>query len=217
MNFILIGPPGAGKGTQAKNLVQKFAIAHISTGDMFRETAASGSELGKKLQSFMSAGTLVPDEVVIDVVKTRLEKSDCAQGFLLDGFPRTTPQAEALDRMLAQTNRHIDAVLCLKIDDNEIVRRLSSRRVCPACGGSFNLVSQPPKVTGKCDLCGAALIQRADDNEQTIRQRLAVYHSQTSPLIDYYTRRGILHAVDGSRTVNEVFKDLCASIPSADH
>ncbi|MGA2090721.1 MAG: adenylate kinase [Endomicrobiales bacterium] len=214
MNLILIGPPGAGKGTQAKNIIQKYNIAHISTGDMFRETAASGSEVGKKLQSFMSAGKLVPDDVVIEVVKVRLQKSDCKNGFLLDGFPRTDPQAQALDLMLAANNQKIDAVLCLKIDDNEIVRRLSGRRVCPACGASFNLVSQPPKVEGTCDLCGSKLIQRSDDNEQTIRQRLTVYHQQTSPLIEYYSKRGILHTVDGSRTVNEVFKDLCAFIPA---
>ncbi|MCX5778583.1 MAG: adenylate kinase [Elusimicrobia bacterium] len=217
MNLILIGPPGAGKGTQAKNIVEKYGIAHISTGDMFRETAASGSEVGKKLQSFMSAGKLVPDDVVIEVVKNRLAKADCVKGFLLDGFPRTDPQAQALDLMLAAGKQKIDAVLCLKIDDSEIVRRLSSRRVCPSCGGSFNLVSQPPKVDGICDFCAAKIVQRADDNEQTIRQRLQVYHQQTSPLIAYYTKRGILNSVDGSRAVNEVFKDLCAFIPTAGH
>jgi adenylate kinase len=212
MNLILLGPPGAGKGTQAKMIAAKYRLPHISTGDMFRETAQSGSELGKKLQSFMSAGKLVPDAVVIEVVKARLSQPDCAAGFLLDGFPRTVPQAEELDRILSESKKKIDSVLCITLDDEEIVRRLSGRRVCPSCGGSFNLVSQPPKIAGSCDYCSAALIQRKDDNPETIRQRLKAYHEQTSPLIDYYTRQGVLGSIDGAKSVEEVFKSISACI-----
>ena len=208
MNVILVGPPGAGKGTQAKMIASKYGLAHISTGDMFRETAASGSALGKTLQGYMSQGKLVPDDVVIQVVKERLTKSDCSAGFLLDGFPRTVPQAAALDIMLRETGKKIDRVPCLVVEDEVIVRRLSSRRVCPSCGGSFNLVSQPPETAEVCDFCKAGLVQRADDNAETIRQRLRVYHEQTHPLIDYYTKAGILCTVEGSRTVEEVFKDI---------
>lgn len=212
MNLILLGPPGAGKGTQAKMIAAKYHLPHISTGDMFRETAASGSELGTKLQSFMSQGKLVPDAVVIEVVKERLAKPDCADGFLLDGFPRTVKQAEALDNLLAENKRKIDVVLNIELDDEEIIRRLSSRRVCIGCGGSYNLISQPSKIDGVCDLCGGKVIQRADDNAETIKNRLKVYHNQTSPLIDYYSRAEVLKKVDGSKPVEEVFKSLCAFI-----
>lgn len=212
MNLILLGPPGAGKGTQAKMIAAKYRLPHISTGDMFRETAQSGSELGKKLQSFMSAGKLVPDAVVIEVVKARLSQPDCTAGFLLDGFPRTVPQAQELDRILSEKKQKIDSVLCITLDDEEIVRRLSGRRVCPSCGGSFNLVSQPSKIAGKCDYCSTALIQRKDDNPETIRQRLKAYHEQTSPLIDYYTRQSVLCSVDGAKSVEEVFKSISGCI-----
>ncbi len=208
MNLILVGPPGAGKGTQAKMICVKYGLAHISTGDMFRETAASGSALGKTLQGYMSQGKLVPDDVVIQVVRERLAKSDCANGFLLDGFPRTVPQAVALDAMLKETGKSIGRVPCLVVEDEVIVRRLSSRRVCPSCGGSFNLISQPPRTENVCDFCKAGLILRGDDNPETIRQRLRVYHDQTHPLIEYYTRAGILCTVEGSRAVEEVFKDI---------
>jgi adenylate kinase len=160
----------------------------------------------------MSAGKLVPDEVVIEVVRTRLSQPDVASGFLLDGFPRTAPQAQELDRILSGKKQKIDAVLSITLDDEEIVKRLSSRRVCPACGGSFNLVSQPPKVAEKCDYCGAAIVQRADDNPGTIRQRLKAYHEQTSPLTDYYSRKGVLCTVDGAKPVEKVFESIGACI-----
>lgn len=212
MNLILLGPPGAGKGTQAKMVAAKYKLPHISTGDMFRETAQSGSELGKKLQSFMSAGKLVPDDVVIEVVKTRLSKPDTKNGFLLDGFPRTVPQAQALDRILAEKNGKIDDVVSLSVNGEEIVKRLSSRRVCAGCGASYNTITQPPKVENVCDLCGGKVVQRADDTAETVRNRLRVYNEQTSPLIDYYAKKGVLRDVDGSRPVEEVFKNICEVI-----
>jgi adenylate kinase len=212
MNLILLGPPGAGKGTQAKKIAAQYDLPHISTGDIFRETASSGTELGKKLQSYMSQGKLVPDEVVIEIVNARLEKPDCRNGFLLDGFPRTVPQAEALDAVLASAGKKIDKVLAMRVDNEEIVKRLSSRRVCPQCGASYNLISQAPKVAGKCDVCASAIVLRADDNPETVRQRLAVYDTQTRPLIDYYGKKGVLREVDGTRTVEEVFKSLRAAI-----
>lgn len=212
MNLILLGPPGAGKGTQAKMVAAKFKLPHISTGDMFRETAQSGSELGKKLQSYMSAGKLVPDDVVIEVVKTRLSQPDTKNGFLLDGFPRTVPQAQALDRILADKQEKIDDVVSLSVNEDEIVKRLSSRRVCAGCGASYNTLTQPPKIENVCDLCGGQVVQRADDTAATVRNRLHVYNEQTSPLIAYYAKQGVLREVNGSRPVEEVFKNICEVI-----
>lgn len=212
MNLILLGPPGAGKGTQAKMVAAKYRLPHISTGDMFRETAESGSELGKKLQGYMSAGKLVPDDVVIEVVKTRLSKPDCTNGFLLDGFPRTVPQAQALDGFLAEKKRKIDAVLYIHLSEDEIVKRLSSRRVCISCGASYNVVSQPSRDPDVCDTCKGKVVQRADDNPDTIRNRMRVYNEQTSPLVDYYAAKGVVHKVEGARPVEEVFKSLCEVI-----
>ena len=207
MNIILLGPPGAGKGTQAKNIAQKYTIAHISTGDIFRQVAASGSDLGKQLNSYMSAGALVPDVLVVEMVNERLGKSDCQNGFLLDGFPRTLAQAEALDKALLKSNKKIDVVLSIELGDEEIVRRLSGRRVC-ACGRSYNVILQPPRKDGVCDACGAALIHRADDQSETIEKRLGVYHAQTKPLISYYTNKRILKTVDGSVSIADVFKAI---------
>lgn len=212
MNIILLGPPGAGKGTQAKKIAAEYKLPHISTGDMFRETSASGSELGKKLQGYMSAGKLVPDELVIEIVKERLSKPDCAKGFLLDGFPRTVPQAQALDKALAAAGKKIDRVLTMNVDNEEIVRRLSSRRVCPKCGASYNVISQPPKKDSICDVCGSAVVQRADDNPETIRKRLEVYETQTRPLIEYYKKAGVVREADGTKSVDEVYKSLRAAI-----
>ena len=208
MNLILLGPPGAGKGTQAFQIAQKYTLPHISTGDIFRETAKSGSELGKKLQSYMTAGKLVPDELVIEIVQERLIKKDCEKGFLLDGFPRTIGQAQALDKALASKNKNIDKVISILLADEEIVKRLSSRRVC-SCGASYNLITQPPKKADVCDKCGGQLIQRADDNADTIRQRLKVYHDQTSPLIEYYGKDKKLFSIKGDQLVEKVFKDIC--------
>ena len=212
MNLILLGPPGAGKGTQAKFLAEKFKIPHISTGDMFRETAQSGSELGKKLQSFMSAGKLVTDDIVVEVVESRLSKPDTLKGFLLDGFPRTVFQAQELDKILALRKQKIDFVLSITLNDEEIVKRLSSRRVCVSCGVSYNTITQPPKSDSVCDKCSGKVILRPDDNPGTIRQRLKVYKEQTSPLIDYYYSKGVLRGVDGSGSVEDVFKGLCEFI-----
>ena len=208
MNIILLGPPGAGKGTQAKMIAETFSLPHISTGDMFRETAASGSELGKKLQSFMSKGALVPDDVVIEIVKNRLSKPDSAKGFLLDGFPRTTAQAEALDKSLLESSRKIDYVFSISLKDEIIIKRLSSRRVCLSCGASYNTITQPVKAEGICDKCSGQVIQRSDDNPETIKNRLKVYKDQTSPLVAYYKKAGVLREVDGSGTVEEVFKRI---------
>lgn len=212
MNLILLGPPGAGKGTQAKKIAEKFAIPHISTGDMFRETAQSGSALGKKLQDFMSAGKLVTDEIVVEVVKARLSRPDTQAGFLLDGFPRTVFQAQELDKILSARKQKIDVVLSITLEDEEIVKRLSSRRVCVSCGASYNTITQPPKSDSICDKCSGKVILRADDNPDTIRQRLKVYKDQTSPLIDYYSKQGSLKSVDGAGQVEEVFKGLCEFI-----
>lgn len=212
MNLILLGPPGAGKGTQAKKISSRFHLPHVSTGDMFRETAESGSELGVKLKEYMSAGVLVPDEVVIEVVKERLSKPDSEKGFLLDGFPRTVMQARALDKLLKEKNQKIDAVLSIHLSEEEVIERLSNRRVCSSCGANYNALTQPPQSNDRCDLCSGKVIMRDDDNPGTIKKRLKVYNDQTSPLIDYYSASGVLQKVDGSKPVEEVFKNLCVFI-----
>jgi adenylate kinase len=212
MNLILLGPPGAGKGTQAKRIAEKYKLPHISTGDIFRETAGSGSDLGKKLQSYMSAGKLVPDDLVVEIVKARLDKDDCANGFLLDGFPRTVVQAQALDGVLKKSGKKIDRVLLIDLTGEEVVKRLSGRRVCAKCGANYNIYFKPPKKEGVCDKCSQDLTQRADDNPETIGKRLKVYDGQTMPLIDYYKKSGVLRSVDGKQSMEEVFKNICAVI-----
>jgi adenylate kinase len=212
MNLVLIGPPGAGKGTQAKKIAAKYNIPHISTGDMFREASESGSALGKELQSYMSAGRLVPDELVIKLVMERLTRKDTEKGFLLDGFPRTIPQAEALDKALSLACKKIEKVVAIIVEDEEIVKRLASRRVCVACGATYNTITQPPKTNDICDACKGKVIQRADDNEATIRKRLSVYKEQTSPIIEYYSKTGIVRKVQGSGAVEGIFKAICESI-----
>lgn len=202
MNIVLLGPPGGGKGTQAAFISRKYGIAHLSTGDMLREAVAKKTELGAKASEYMNAGKLVPDEVVIGLVKERLARDDCRHGFLLDGFPRTTPQAQKLDEITKVTN-----VVLIDVPDEALVARLTGRRSCK-CGAVFHIVSNKPKKDGVCDRCGAALYQRPDDTEATIRKRLETYHTQTSPLIEYYSRKGLLKKVDGTRKIDDIQAEI---------
>ncbi len=208
MNLILLGPPGGGKGTQAKRIVEKYGIPQISTGDMFREAVAKGTELGKKAKEYMDRGELVPDEIVIGIVKERLAQPDCEKGFILDGFPRTLKQAEALDDILEEMNKKIDAVININVPDEEIIKRIVYRRTCKNCGAVYNLIYSPPKEDNKCDKCGGELYQRDDDKEETVRERLRVYKEQTQPLIDYYKKKGVLYEVDGTKSIDEVWKEI---------
>jgi len=208
VNIIMLGPPGAGKGTQAKMLVDRLGIPQVSTGDMLREAVKKGTDLGKKAKEYMDAGKLVPDEVVIGIVKERLAQSDCGNGFILDGFPRTIPQAQALDEALKGLGKKIDHVVNVAVPAEELVTRLTGRRTCRQCGSMFHVVFNPPKKEGVCDKCGGELYQRDDDKEETIRQRLKVYEDQTSPLIDYYGRKGVLHDIDGRGSIDEIFQDI---------
>ncbi|MDR1104297.1 MAG: adenylate kinase [Endomicrobium sp.] len=203
MNYILMGPPGAGKGTQAKKIVEKFGIVHLSTGDMFREAKESDEDIRKILES----GQLVPDEIVVNMVKKCLEKDDIKKGFLLDGFPRTVNQAQELDKMLKSENIKIDAVFFIDINFEEAVKRISGRRVC-SCGASYHVNFIPPKVKGKCDACNGELIQRRDDKENVVKDRLDVYEKQTRPLIDYYKKTGLFVNIDGLKSESEVFEEI---------
>lgn len=202
-NFILFGPPGAGKGTQAKTISKTYGVVHLSTGDMLREAKDD-----PMFAPYMSAGKLVPDNVIVEMVIKRLKKPDCSQGFLLDGFPRTLSQAQELDKFLTLENKKVSAVFCILTENEEIVKRLSGRRVCPACGGSFNVDLMPSKKEGICDLCGANLVQRKDDNPETIRERLSVYDKQTKVLIEYYEKQGVLAKIDGMLTPEKVFAQI---------
>jgi len=208
MKIVLFGAPGSGKGTQAAFICRDHAIPHISTGDMLREAAKNWTEVGLKAKSFMDRGALVPDEVMIEVVAQRLEKDDAAKGFLLDGFPRTVEQAEKLDGMLKARGSGLDAVIWLEVDGRELVKRLTSRRICSGCGTIYNILFQAPKQQGKCDKCGSVLEQRVDDQQATVEKRLEVYQRQTSPLKDYYLSRGILKKVDGSQNPEAVYGSL---------
>jgi len=198
LNIVLMGPPGAGKGTQAVNIVDEFHIPHISTGDMFRAAIAAGTPLGKKAADIINAGNLVPDDLTIALVKERLSQDDCANGYLLDGFPRTLPQAGALEELGREIGRPVNLILNFTCSEEEIVSRVLSRRVCPKCGASYNVVSMKPKVDGICDRCGAELIQRKDDTEEAIKVRLANYHKSTAPLLDFYQEKGLVHSFDAS-------------------
>jgi adenylate kinase len=212
LNLILLGPPGAGKGTQAERLREDFGLPHISTGDMLRAQVAEGTELGKQAQSYMSAGELVPDEVIIGMITLRIGDPDARDGFLLDGFPRNTQQADALGQALAGLERRLLAVLLIEVSDEELVRRLAGRRVCTKNGHVYHLEFDPPKHEGICDQDGSRLIQRDDDQEQTIRKRLQVYHEQTAPLIDYYEQAGLLRRFDGLRSANDVNDHIRATL-----
>ena len=208
MNLVLMGLPGAGKGTQAEKIVEKYNIPHISTGDMFRAAIKDGTELGLQAKSFMDKGELVPDEVTIGIVKERLAKDDCKQGFLLDGFPRTVAQAEALDSMLADLERPIDYVINVDVDKEILMERLTGRRICKECGATYHLVFNPPAKEGVCDRCGGELYQRADDNAETVQNRLDVNLAQTKPLLSFYEDKGTLRNINGQQEINVVFQDV---------
>ncbi|MDK7926365.1 MAG: adenylate kinase [Staphylococcus simulans] len=204
MNIILMGLPGAGKGTQASEIVKKLPIPHISTGDMFRKAIKDETELGKEAKSYMDRGELVPDEVTVGIVKERLSEDDAKKGFLLDGFPRTLEQAEALSKIMTELGRKIDAVINIEVPEEELMNRLTGRRVCEVCGTTYHLVFNPPKVDGVCDLDGGKLYQREDDNPETVAKRLEVNVKQSKPILEYYDKEGVLKNVDGSKDIQEV-------------
>ena len=212
LRTILLGPPGAGKGTQAVNIVDKYGIPHISTGDIFRANIKNGTELGKRAQEYMNRGELVPDDLVIEIATTRLLEDDCKNGFLLDGFPRTVYQAEKLDEFLAAHGSKIDKVLDIAVEREELITRLTGRRVCKACGASYHLVNVPPKTEGICDRCGGELMQRADDNIETVANRIDVYEKQTMPLVDYYEKAGNIAHIDGATGLDNVFADIVRAL-----
>ena len=208
MNLILMGLPGAGKGTQAERIVAKYGLPHISTGDMFRSAIKEGTELGKQAKSYMDAGELVPDHVTVGIVRERLGKADCRGGFLLDGFPRTTAQAEALDDLLAETDRRIDAVLYINVDRDRLMERLTGRRVCGQCGATYHIKLNPPKQEGVCDKCGGELTHRKDDRPETVKTRLEVNEQQQQPLLDFYKAKGCLKEIDGNQPIDDVFASI---------
>ena len=208
MKIIMLGAPGAGKGTQEKQIADKYSIPHISTGDIFRANIKNGTELGKKAKQYMDQGALVPDELTCDLVMDRIQQDDCKNGFVLDGFPRTIPQAEALDAALGKINEKMDYAIDVDVPDENIVNRMSGRRACLNCGATYHLISIPPKVEGICDRCGSEIVLREDDKPETVQKRLKVYHEQTQPLIDYYKNQGILKSVDGTQPMDEVFKAI---------
>ena len=208
MKIIMLGAPGAGKGTQAKKIAAKYNIPHISTGDIFRANIKNGTELGKKDKTYMDQGLLVPDDLVVDLVVDRVGQDDCERGYVLDGFPRTIPQAEALTKALADMGQKVDYAIDVDVPDENIVRRMSGRRACVGCGATYHVVYAPTKKEGICDTCGGELILRDDDKPETVQKRLNVYHEQTQPLIDYYTEAGILKTVDGTVDIDDVFQSI---------
>lgn len=212
MYIILMGPPGAGKGTQAARLVDQLKIPHISTGYMFRAAVAEGTPLGKEAKSYMDSGQLVPDSVTIGIVKERLLKPDCKNGFILDGFPRTAEQADALGQILADLGIKIDRVLNVNVPEEEIISRMSGRRVCTGCGATYHIKFNPPASGDKCSKCGAEIYQRPDDSEGTVRNRLTVYKGQTQPLINYYQDKGLYTEIDGTQVIDKVYNDIVTSI-----
>ena len=208
MKIIMLGAPGAGKGTQAKMLADKYMIPHISTGDIFRANIKNGTELGQKAKTYMDQGLLVPDELVCDLVVDRVQQEDCKEGYILDGFPRTIPQAEALDAALANIGSKIDYAVNVEVPDENIVNRMSGRRACVNCGATYHIVHIPPKTEGICDTCNSELILRDDDKPETVKNRLDVYHKQTQPLIDFYSAKGVLKSVDGTVDMKDVFNSI---------
>ncbi len=212
LRLILLGPPGAGKGTQASAIVEKFNIPHISTGDIFRANIKEKTELGKKVEEYMNKGLLVPDELVVSIVKDRLTKDDCKKGFLLDGFPRTVVQAEALDEELKNMSLKIDKVINIEANKEVLIERIIGRRICKDCGATYHVKFSPPKQEGICDKCGGELYQREDDKIETVVKRIEVYAEQTKPLIDYYAEKGLLLNVDGTKDKEEVFKDIVRAL-----
>ncbi len=208
MKIVMLGAPGAGKGTQAKKIAEKYDIPHISTGDIFRANIKNGTELGNKAKTYMDQGLLVPDELVVDLVVDRVNQEDCSKGYVLDGFPRTIPQAEALDAALAKLDQKIDFAINVEVPDENIVRRMSGRRACVGCGATYHLMYAPTKVENVCDTCKGDLILRDDDAPETVLKRLGVYHDQTQPLIEHYTKAGVLVEVDGTIDINDVFNAI---------
>ena len=210
MKIIMLGAPGAGKGTQAKKIAAKYGIPHISTGDIFRANIKNGTELGKKAKTYMDQGLLVPDELVVDLVVDRVNQDDCENGYVLDGFPRTIPQAEALTEALEKMGQKVDFAIDVNVPDENIVKRMGGRRACVTCGATYHMVYAPTKKEGICDKCGQELVLRDDDKPETVLNRLKVYHDQTQPLIDFYTKKNVLKTVDGTKDMKEVFADIVA-------
>ncbi len=208
MKIIMLGAPGAGKGTQAKMISEKYGIPHVSTGDIFRANIKNGTELGMEAKKYMDQGLLVPDELTVKILLDRVAQADCADGYVLDGFPRTIPQAEVLDKALAELGSSIDYAINVDVPDENIVRRMSGRRACLSCGATYHIEHVPPKQEGICDKCGKELVLRDDDKPETVQNRLKVYHDQTQPLIDFYTKKGVLRAVDGTADMKDVFEAI---------
>ena len=208
MKIIMLGAPGAGKGTQAKKIAEKYGIPHISTGDIFRANIKGGTELGMKAKTFMDQGKLVPDEITIGMLMDRIKADDCAKGYVLDGFPRTIPQAESLTAALSARGEAIDYAINVDVPDENIITRMGGRRACLSCGATYHVQFNPPKAEGVCDVCGSALVLRDDDKPETVKNRLSVYHEQTQPLIDYYQKAGVLKEVDGTQELNRVCADI---------
>ena len=208
LNIVLLGPPGAGKGTQAELIVQKYGIPQISTGDIFRANIKNGTELGMKAKAYMDKGDLVPDELVVDLVKDRIGQDDCKEGFMLDGFPRTVFQAEELDKIMEARGLKMDSVLNIDVKPEKLVKRIAGRRVCKACGATYNVDYKPTEKEGICDKCGGEVYQRADDTEETVQNRIKVYFSQTAPLIDYYEKSGVIANIDGDTSEEAVFAQI---------
>lgn len=212
MKIIMLGAPGAGKGTQAKKIAAKYEIPHISTGDIFRANIKNDTELGRKAKIYMDQGLLVPDELVVDLVVDRFKNPDCEKGYVLDGFPRTIPQAKALDEALSYNGDAVEYAIDVDVPDINIIRRMSGRRACPNCGGTYHIVNIPPKKENVCDTCGGTLVLREDDKPETVEKRLKIYHEQTQPLIDYYQSKGILMTIDGTKEIDDIFDEIVCTI-----